>query len=233
MQEEPGTPLSHSAPSPPPSSADVGTPAPPTHAPGPPGPPGVVDRARRRRLYALLGTVAALAYTTDQVTKAVASTVLADGQPRPFLGDVIRLRLIGNPGAALSLGAGNTWVMTLIAAGVLVAIVVVSRALGSHAWAVALGLLLGSAFGNLTDRFLRPPGGGQGHVVDFLDYGWFIGNVAYIWIVSAAGLIVVLALIGVGVDGRREHRAAPKSPSSASSPSSPSSPSSSGQEPGA
>jgi signal peptidase II len=42
--------------------------------------------------------------------------------------------------------------------------------------------------------------------VDFIDYNrWFIGNVADIWIVSAAGLVVVLALLGLGVDGRRDH----------------------------
>ena len=100
--------------------------------------------------------------------------------------------------------------MTIIALAVLVAIVYVSKDLGSRAWALALGLLLGSALGNLTDRFVRPPGGGEGHVVDFLDYnGWFIGNVADIWIVGAAGLIIVLALLGVGVDGRRERKAAP------------------------
>jgi signal peptidase II len=162
--------------------------------------------ARRKRLFVLLGVVAVLAYLSDQLTKLVALDVLADGEPRPFIGDVIRFKLIGNPGAALSLGAGNTWVMTGIALAVLVAIVVVARQLGSRAWAVALGLLLGSAIGNLTDRFVRPPGGGQGHVVDFIDYNrWFIGNVADIWIVSAAGLIVVLALVGIGVDGRREH----------------------------
>lgn len=162
--------------------------------------------ARRRRLFALLGAVAVLAYVSDQVTKLVALDVLADGQPRPFIGDFISFRLIGNPGAALSLGAGNTWVMTLIAAGVLVAIVFVAKDLGSRAWALALGLLLGSALGNLTDRFVRPPGGGEGHVVDFLDYnGWFIGNVADIWIVGAAGLIILLALRGLGVDGRFEH----------------------------
>jgi signal peptidase II len=165
--------------------------------------------ARRKRLFVVLGVVAVLAYVSDQLTKMVALHVLADGEPRPFIGDVIRFKLIGNPGAALSLGAGNTWVMTGIALAVLVAIVVVSRQLGSRAWALALGLLLGSAVGNLTDRFVRPPGGGQGHVVDFIDYNrWFIGNVADIWIVSAAGLIVVLALLGIGVDGRRDHATA-------------------------
>jgi signal peptidase II len=165
----------------------------------------------RRRLFAVLGVVAVLAYASDQLTKIVALDVLADGEPRPFIGDVIRFKLIGNPGAALSLGAGNTWVMTGIALAVLVAIIVVARQLGSRAWAIALGLLLGAAIGNLTDRFVRPPGGGQGHVVDFIDYNrWFIGNVADIWIVSAAGLIVILALVGIGVDGRRDHgRGAP------------------------
>jgi signal peptidase II len=165
--------------------------------------------ARRKRLFVVLGVVAVLAYLSDQLSKLVALDVLADGEPRPFVGEVIRFKLIGNPGAALSLGASNTWVMTGIALAVLVAIIVVARQLGSRAWAVALGLLLGSAVGNITDRFVRPPGGGQGHVVDFIDYNrWFIGNVADIWIVSAAGLIVVLAMLGIGVDGRREHRAA-------------------------
>ncbi|HEX5969579.1 MAG TPA: signal peptidase II, partial [Intrasporangium sp.] len=108
--------------------------------------------ARRRRLFALLAVVAVLAYASDQLSKMIALDVLADGQPRPFVGDVIRFKLIGNPGAALSLGAGNTWVMTIIALVVLVAIVYVSKDLGSRAWALALGLLLGSALGNLTDR---------------------------------------------------------------------------------
>src|SRR3954466_7186623 len=163
------------------------------------------SRQRRRRLFLLLGMVAVLAYVTDQLSKVAAVDTLADGEPRRFLGDFIQFRLIGNPGAALSLGAGNTWVMTAIALGVLVAIVFVAKGLGSWAWALALGLLLGAALGNLTDRFARPPGGGQGHVVDFLDYNrWFIGNVADIWIVSAAVLIVILAVLGIGVDGRRD-----------------------------
>ena len=55
-------------------------------------------------------------------------------------------------------------------------------------WAVALGLLLGGALGNLVDRLLRAPGPGRGHVVDFIDYfGLFIGNVADVAIVAGAG----------------------------------------------
>lgn len=170
-----------------------------------------VSPDRRRRLFLMLAVVAVLAYASDQVSKQVALDRLSDGQARPFLGHLLSFKLIGNPGAALSLGAGSTWVMTTIAVGVLLAIVFVAKGLGSRAWAVALGLLLGAALGNLTDRFVRPPGGGQGHVVDFIDYsGWFIGNVADIWIVGAAGLIIVLALRGIGVDGRLEHGRASK-----------------------
>lgn len=191
MQNETGTPLT---PTPPPEAADDAS---PDRQP---------DAPRRHRLFGLLVVIAVLAYASDQVSKAIALDRLGDGQSRSLIGDVISLKLIGNPGAALSLGAGNTWVMTLIAAVVLVAIAFVAKGLGSRTWAVALGALLGSALGNLTDRFVRPPGGGQGHVVDFIDYnGWFIGNVADIWIVAAAILIVLLALLGIGVDGRRDH----------------------------
>ncbi|WP_347350428.1 signal peptidase II [Intrasporangium sp.] len=188
MQDETGAPL---------TSPERSSARPPRHRP---------DRRSRARLFGLLGLVAILAYVSDQVSKLVALDRLADGRSRPVIDDVISLRLIGNPGAALSLGASNTWVMTVIAVAVLVAIVFVAKDLGSRAWAVALGALLGAALGNLTDRFTRPPGGGRGHVVDFIDYnGWFIGNVADIWIVAAAILIVLLALRGIGVDGRRDH----------------------------
>jgi signal peptidase II len=44
-------------------------------------------------------------------------------------------------------------------------------------------------------------------VVDFIDYfGLFIGNVADIAIVSAAVLIAILAVMGIGVDGSRPHQ---------------------------
>ncbi|GMA26377.1 hypothetical protein GCM10025864_41360 [Luteimicrobium album] len=43
----------------------------------------------------------------------------------------------------------------------------------------------------------------RGYVVDFIGYGdWFVGNVADIAIVVAAVLIALLALRGIGMDGR-------------------------------
>jgi signal peptidase II len=160
----------------------------------------------RRGLFALLVGSAVVAYALDQATKAWALSSLEAGSPVDVVGEFIRLNLIRNAGAAFSIGDNATWVLTLIAFGVLVVIIRTARRIGSRGWAWALGLLLGGSLGNLTDRMTREPGPGRGHVVDFIDYfGLFIGNVADIAIVGAALLIGLLALRGIGVDGRHPH----------------------------
>ena len=122
----------------------------------------------------------------------------------PLLGTLVQLRIIRNPGAAFSIATGLTWVLTGVAVVVVVVVVRSVRRLGSRGWAVALGLLLGGALGNLTDRLLREPGVGRGHVVDFIDYhGLLVGNVADIAIVAAAVLVGLLGLRGMGLDGVR------------------------------
>jgi signal peptidase II len=162
----------------------------------------------RRGLFGLLASSAVVAYALDQATKAWALSSLQAGSPVNVIGEHIRLNLIRNAGAAFSIGDGSTWVLTLIAFGVLAVIIRTARRIGSRSWAWALGLLLGGSLGNLTDRMVREPGPGRGHVVDFIDYfGLFIGNVADIAIVGSAVVIGLLALRGVGVDGRRPHDA--------------------------
>ena len=163
----------------------------------------------RRGLFALLVGSALVAYVLDQATKAWALSALDVGAPVNVVGELIRLNLIRNAGAAFSIGDGATWVLTLIAFGVLVVIIRTARRIGSRGWAVALGLLLGGSLGNLTDRMTREPGPGRGHVVDFIDYfGLFIGNVADIAIVVGAGIIMVLSFRGTSLAGpvhRPEH----------------------------
>lgn len=184
MQDEAGAPL---------TAAD--------ESPATPQPP-----SDRRVLFGLLVGSAVVAYALDQATKAWALSSLEPGSPVNLVGGFIRLNLIRNAGAAFSIGDNATWVLTLIAFAVLVVILRTARRIGSRGWAWALGLLLGGSLGNLTDRMTREPGPGRGHVVDFIDYfGLFIGNVADIAIVGAALLIGLLALRGIGVDGRRPH----------------------------
>lgn len=156
------------------------------------------------KLIALLVGVAAVGYVTDQLTKAWASSALKPDQPREVVGTLLQLRLIRNPGAAFSIATNATWLLSVIAVAVICATVYFARRLRSKPWACALGLLIGGALGNLTDRFFRTPGGGSGHVVDFLELPhWPIFNVADICVTTAACLIALLALLGIGVDGTR------------------------------
>jgi len=158
----------------------------------------------RRPVVALLG-LAAVVVAVDQLTKAWAEATFTQGERVPLVGDLLGLTLLYNDGAALSIGGGMTWVFTLAAVVVSVVILRIAPRLGSRGWTVALGLLLGGAVGNLVDRLFREPGFARGHVVDFIAYlDWFVGNVADIAIVVAAGMVVVLSLAGIGVDGRRE-----------------------------
>lgn len=160
--------------------------------------------APRRRLLTALLSLAALVLVVDQGTKAWAVSSLVEGRRTPLVGDLLGLTLLFNPGAALSFATGMTWVFTLAAVAVTVVILRVSNRLGSRGWTVALGLLLGGALGNLIDRLVREPGIGRGHVIDFIAYGdLFVGNVADIAIVAAAGLIILLSLRGIGLDGSR------------------------------
>jgi signal peptidase II len=162
------------------------------------------ERRTTRGHVVVLAVVALLVLVLDLATKQLALARLSEGESVPVLGDLLSLRLVFNPGAAFSIATGMTWVFTLIAAGVVVVVARVAPRLGSRTWAVALGMLLGGAVGNLVDRLARPPGFAQGHVVDFIDYaGLFVGNVADVAIVGAAVLIGWLGLRGVGVDGRR------------------------------
>lgn len=154
--------------------------------------------SRARRLTAALTVIAAVVLVVDQLTKWAAESSLSTAEPtRWFLGELLGWRLIYNPGAALSIGTSFTWVLTLIAVGVVVTIVRISRRLVSRTWALALGLLLGGALGNLGDRLFRDPGFARGHVVDFINYAdFFVGNVADIAIVVAAVLIGYLSFRG-------------------------------------
>lgn len=166
--------------------------------------PDASPARRNRRLTGWLAAIAVVVATADQLTKYWAEQSLTDRDPISVIGDLIELRLIYNSGAAFSIASGMTWLLTLVVAVVVVVIIRAAAKIGSRGWAVALGLMLGGAIGNLIDRLFREPGFPQGHVVDFIDYfGWFVGNVADIAVVVGAVLIGLLTARGVGLDGRR------------------------------
>lgn len=149
-------------------------------------------------LAVAVGVVAA-----DQGTKLWALSRLAGNRVIALPGGWADLRLISNPGAAFSVGGGATWLFTLVAVIAVAVIPWFAARARSRVQAIALGLLLGGAAGNLWDRLFRSPALGRGRVVDFIDYhGWFIGNVADIAIVAGAGILIVRAMTPLG----RGHR---------------------------
>ncbi len=159
-----------------------------------------------RRRIRLLVSVAAVILALDIVTKVLAVKLLTPGQPVSIIGDAVTWTLVRNSGAAFSMATGYTWVLTLIASGVVVGIIWMGRRLLSPWWAIGLGMILGGAMGNLVDRFFRSPGPLRGHVVDFLSVGWWpVFNVADPSVVGGAILLVVLSLFGFDFDtvGRR------------------------------
>jgi signal peptidase II len=166
-------------------------------------------RAVRVGLSALLAVTALIVVAADQFAKYLVVRDLTENVPVTVVSGWLQLRLIRNSGAAFSLATGSTWVFTGVAVVVSIVIVRISRRLGSRWWALALGLLLGGALGNLVDRLFREPGFGRGHVVDFIEYLRFpfiefpVFNLADSCIVTAAGLIAVLGLLGIGIDGLR------------------------------
>ena len=109
-----------------------------------------------------------------------------------------------NSGAAFSFAQGATVLFTLIAIGVAVYIIRILPRLRSLGWTVTLGLLLGGALGNLTDRLTRAPGIGRGAVVDFIHLPHFATfNIADSAITIGAGIAILLSLLGIEVDGSR------------------------------
>ncbi|PFG42860.1 signal peptidase II [Isoptericola jiangsuensis] len=160
----------------------------------------------RRRLATWAWALAAAVLVVDQLTKWWALSALTVGERIDLLGDLLGLTLVFNDGAALSIGGGGyTWALTIVVVAVVVVIVRAMRRIGSRGWALSLGLLLGGALGNLADRFFREPGFARGEVVDMIAYAnFFVGNVADIAIVVAAGMIIVLSFRGIGLDGSRQ-----------------------------
>ncbi|SDI31605.1 signal peptidase II [Arthrobacter subterraneus] len=157
--------------------------------------------------YALLLVAFALtAYVIDQLTKIWVVSTMVEGQVTAVLPPVLSWHFIRNSGAAFSIGTEITWVFTIIQALVSIAIITQIGKVATKGWAVALGLVLGGALGNLTDRLFREPAFGQGHVVDFIALPNFaIFNIADTAVVSGVILICLLTLRGIGLDGRRSN----------------------------
>ena len=170
-------------------------------------------KRRLRGRVAVFVALAAVAIALDQVTKALALARLGNGVRVALPGPLRGLRLVRNPGASLGLGSGSTWIISLIALAACLLIIVLALRTTSMVWTLVLSLAFSGAAGNLIDRVAYASGFLDGAVVDFLDYGWSVGNVADIYLTLAGVVVVVLIACNVRFSGRpqtTEHGGAAK-----------------------
>jgi signal peptidase II len=148
--------------------------------------------ARRRRAALSLFAVALVAYGLDRLTKVWAEATLP-GDPIEVIPGVLTLRFTENSGGAFSIGRSAPWFFVGVSSIVCLAIVVTAFRHTDRWVGAALGLVLGGALGNLTDRVIRGPAL-EGHVIDFVDlHVWPVFNVADSAVVVGA---LVLAWLG-------------------------------------
>jgi signal peptidase II len=157
-----------------------------------------VDAPRSRAAQTLFVT-AFVAYGLDRVTKILAERTLLPGDPIDLIPGVLTLRFTTNSGGAFSIGQSAP--LFFVGVSVVVAVIILATAFRhtSRLVGASLGLVLGGALGNLTDRAIRAPGM-RGRVVDFIDFQiWPVFNLA-----DTAIVVGAILLAWTGLRERRE-----------------------------
>ncbi len=136
----------------------------------------------------LLGTLA-LALLADQVTKELVRRWMEVGEAIPREG-LVRLEYVVNTGSAFGLFQGQTLflVVASLAGVVLLAVFYRSHARLSLGLRLGIGLMLGGALGNLTDRLLL------GGVTDFIAVGWWPN-----FNLADSSIVVGMAIVGLAL----------------------------------
>jgi len=152
------------------------------------------DTIRSKRYAAAALLIGFAVCAADAASKTLAVADLAPRRSVVLLGGLLTLHLYRNPGAAFNLGPSYTAVFARL-----------SGRLRSWPWAIALGLILGGAAGNLADRLFRSPGLLHGAVVDWIKLPYFppTFNIADSAITIGAALLVLASVRGwrLGGDG--------------------------------
>ncbi|MCP4546214.1 MAG: signal peptidase II [bacterium] len=146
--------------------------------------------------WLLFAGVAMAMLILDILTKQLVLGGIVRGE---YLGGLLRITLVHNPGAAFGLFSGARVVFIVIKSLALVLILFLmarQRHLITRSVIASMALIFSGALGNLLDR-LR----GTGEVVDFIDVGiglhrWYVFNVADACICVGAFLIALGLLIG-------------------------------------
>jgi signal peptidase II len=150
-----------------------------------------------RQVQPLSLIVAGFWVLCDELSKHWAVNRLSNDRMVDVVGS-LRFNLSYNSGMAFGKGKGFGPVLGVVALIVVVYVLIGLRTGASRWSAVAVGLVLGGAAGNLCDRLFRGSGWFRGSVVDFIDFQWWpVFNVADIG-VTVGGLLLVVGTLKAG-----------------------------------
>lgn len=155
------------------------------------------QQRRLRVRVAVFACIAIVGLIVDQGTKLWAQSALEGAGTVPVIPGLLSFTLVHNPGMSLGLFSSATWAISLLAVVACVLLAIGAIRAVSMAWTVALSVAFSGALGNLIDRVAYADGFLNGKVVDFLNYGWSVGNVADIFLLGAGIAVVVLLVMGV------------------------------------
>ena len=150
-----------------------------------------VTLVRASRMSLLIAAVIVL---LDQISKAWALGVLADGRIIHVIW-TMQFNLTFNRGMAFSRGTGIGPIIGVIGLVVVVLLLLSLRRADNALTRVATGLIIGGAVGNILDRLFRGSGWMRGAVVDFIDFQWWpVFNIADMAIMIGAATMMVAML---------------------------------------
>jgi signal peptidase II len=147
-----------------------------------------MSREATRRLWILIASIV----VADQLTKHWALNRLSGDRTIDLVGS-LRFNLAFNRGMAFSQATGAGPVIGALGFVIVIVIVLWLRRSATGVAAVAAGMIVGGAIGNLIDRLFRGEAWLRGAVVDYIDLQWFpIFNIADSAI-SIGAVLMILA----------------------------------------
>ncbi len=143
-----------------------------------------------RRYLIGLG-IGAVVVVADLLTKRHAA-INFDGNPVEVIPGFFGFTYLENPGGAFGMFQSGGVIIGIAALVVTIVVLVALASARPMTETVALGLVVGGAFGNLIDRFARGPGIIDGPVIDWIEL-WFIPtfNIADASVTVAVALLLI------------------------------------------
>ena len=132
--------------------------------------------------------IALITLTIDQLAKYMTRNFMEYGQTIPIINNFFHLTSHRNPGAAWGIFSGQKFFLISIAFIAIIGIIYYSRKVTDKLTRIALGLFIGGAAGNVTDRLIF------GEVTDMFDIQFInypIFNTADVFLVSGAFLLLI------------------------------------------